>query len=159
MHHFTIKALKKEDLSELLTMLKEFAEYEKKLDYLKCDELKLSNLFLENEHAKAFILREDEKIIGYLIFFYTISSFLGERGIYIEDIYIREKFRKKGYGSKVFKFIGELSQKEKIPMLSWVCLNDNLPGISFYEKLGATHLKSIRTYRLDGQNLTKLNDL
>ncbi|MBS4314046.1 GNAT family N-acetyltransferase [Campylobacter vulpis] len=159
MKNFSIKPLEKENLSELLTMLKEFAAYENKLAYLKCDETKLSNLFLENEYAKAFILKENEQIIGYLVFFYTISSFLGERGIYIEDIYIRENFRKKGYGRKVFEFIGKLCQKENIAMLSWVCLNDNAQGINFYEKLDATHLKNIRTYRLDGQNLAKLNDL
>ncbi|EDP6902057.1 GNAT family N-acetyltransferase [Campylobacter upsaliensis] len=159
MKNFSIKPLEKENLSELLTMLKEFAAYENKLAYLKCDETKLANLFLKNEHAKAFILREDEQIIGYLVFFYTISSFLGERGIYIEDIYIRENFRKKGYGRKVFEFIGELCQKENITMLSWVCLNDNAQGVNFYEKLNATHLKDIRTYRLDGQNLAKLNNL
>lgn len=159
MEEFKIEALKEENLDILLTMLEEFARYENMQNHLKVDAKKLIDLFFKNDFARAFILKENDEIIGYLMFFYTLSSFRGCRGIYIEDIYIRENFRRKGYGKKIFKFLGEECRKENIQMLTWVCLNENELGINFYESLNARHMDELRTYRLEGNNLSKICDL
>ncbi|RQD67579.1 GNAT family N-acetyltransferase [Campylobacter hepaticus] len=158
MSKLKITHLKQEDLDILEAMIIEFAKYENMLNDLKCTKEKLQQI-LNNEYICAFLLKEDEKTIGYMIYFYTFSSFLGSRGIYLEDIYIRENFRKKGYGRQVFKFLGELCKKEKLARLDWVCLNENILGINFYESLKAEHLKQWRNYRLSGKNLAKLCDL
>ncbi|MDO4674138.1 GNAT family N-acetyltransferase [Campylobacter sp.] len=154
MKEFHIKALKKKDLNSLLILLKEFADYEKKC--LQTNKKKLNDLFFKNDFGRAFILRENQEIIGYLMFFYTFSSFRGCRGIYIEDIYIKKNFRRKGYGRQIFKFLAELCQKENIQKLTWVCLNENTLGINFYQGLNARHMDELRTYCLEGEDLAKI---
>lgn len=159
MKEFKIEALKEEHLDILLTMLEEFARYENMQNCLKVNVKKLVDLFFKNDFGRSFILKENDEIIGYLMYFYTFSSFRGSKGIYIEDIYIREKFRRKGYGRKIFKFLGEVCQKENVQMLTWVCLNENELGINFYESLNARHMNELRTYRLEGNDLSKICDL
>ncbi|MCW1332544.1 GNAT family N-acetyltransferase, partial [Campylobacter jejuni] len=96
----------------------------------------------------------------YMIYFYTFSSFWGSGGIYFRRyLYKKKIFRKKGYGRAVFKFLGQICKKENLKRLDWVCLNDNVLGINFYESLKAEHLKQWRNYRLSGENLEKLCEL
>ncbi|MBM0637364.1 GNAT family N-acetyltransferase [Campylobacter sp. VicNov18] len=159
MSEFKIISIKQEDLDILQEMIIEFAKYEHMLDFLQCTKEKLEQSLLKNQFARAFLLKEDDKTIGYMIYFYTFSSFWGSGGIYLEDIYIREAFRKKGYGKMVFKFLAQLCKKENLKRLDWVCLNDNIIGIEFYQSLKAEHLKQWRSYRLSGENLEKLCDL
>lgn len=158
MKKLKIEALKEEFLDVLLTMLLEFAHFENKQAHFQNDKEKLRALFLKDNLGKAFILKENDEVIGYLIYFYTLSSFRGSMGIYVEDIYIREKFRHRGYGKQVFHFLSKLCKKEKIHTLTWVCLNENKMGIKFYKSLGARHMNEIRTYRLEGDKLDKLCD-
>ncbi|EIR8263395.1 GNAT family N-acetyltransferase [Campylobacter coli] len=159
MPKFEITTLKREELDILLEMIKEFAQYGEMEDSLQCSKEKLETSLFDNQFARAFLLKEDENIIGYMIYFYTFSSFLGNGGIYLEDIYIRKNFRKKGYGRAVFKFLGQICKKENLKRLDWVCLNENILGINFYEGLKAQHLKQWRNYRLSGENLEKLCEL
>lgn len=159
MPKFEIEILKREELDILLEMIREFAQYEKMENSLQCSKEKLETSLFDNQFARAFLLKEDENIIGYMIYFYTFSSFWGSGGIYLEDIYIRKNFRKKGYGRAVFKFLGQICKKENLKRLDWVCLNDNVLGINFYENLKAEHLKQWRNYRLSGENLEKLCEL
>lgn len=159
MPKFEIEILKREELDILLEMIREFAQYEKMENSLQCSKEKLETSLFDNQFARAFLLKEDENIIGYMIYFYTFSSFWGSGGIYLEDIYIRKNFRKKGYGRAVFKFLGQICKKENLKRLDWVCLNDNVLGINFYESLKAEHLKQWHNYRLSGENLEKLCEL
>ncbi|HEB9325928.1 TPA: GNAT family N-acetyltransferase [Campylobacter coli] len=159
MPEFKIETLKREELDILLEMIREFAQYEEMEDSLQCSKEKLETSLFDNQFARAFLLKEDENIIGYMIYFYIFSSFWGSGGIYLEDIYIRKNYRKKGYGRAVFKFLGQICKKENLKRLDWVCLNDNVLGINFYESLKAEHLKQWRNYRLSGENLEKLCEL
>lgn len=159
MPQLQITALKREELDILLVLLKEFALYENMQDEVKCDKEKLEKSLFEQEFAKAFLLREGKRVIGYMIYFYTFSSFSGNGGIYLEDIYIQEAYRKKGYGLAVFRFLARLCKEKNLQKLDWVCLNENILGIAFYESLNALHLKQWRMYRLSGENLTKLCEL
>ncbi|MCX2683099.1 GNAT family N-acetyltransferase [Campylobacter sp. MIT 21-1685] len=159
MAQLQITELQREELDILLVLLKELALYEKMQDEVECSKEKLEKSLFEQEFAKAFLLREDEKIIGYMIYFYTFSSFCGSGGMYLEDIYIQEAYRKKGYGRAVFQFLAKLCKEKNLQRLEWVCLNENILGINFYESLNALHLKQWRIYRLSGENLTRLCEI
>ena len=154
-----ITPLSLNELEILQEMIREFAEYEKMQNTLECTKEKLEENLLKNKFANAFLLKENENFIGYMIYFYTFSSFLGNGGIYIEDIYIRKEFRKKGYGRAVFKFLGQICKEKNLKRLDWVCLKDNFLGINFYESLNAKELNEWKNYRLSGENLNKLCDL
>lgn len=154
----SIKEVTKDDLPCLLELVKELAVYEEMQDILVATpEIYAKSLF-EEKFAKALLLKVDEKAVGYAIYFYTFSSFLGRGGLYLEDLYIRPEHRKKGYAKALFKYLAQIAKDKNLKRLEWVCLNSNQLGIDFYEALGAKNLNQIwRTYRLDETNLENLS--
>ncbi|EAI4441473.1 TPA: GNAT family N-acetyltransferase [Campylobacter lari] len=153
---FEICESKKEDLEKILELIKELAIHENMLEDVKCTTKELEESFFENKYAKALSLKVDGKIIGYAMYYFTFSSFWGLGGLYLEDIYIQAKYRKKGYAKAVFKYLAQICKEKNLKRLEWVCLNDNDLGIEFYTKLNAKHMNEWRTYRLEGENLEVL---
>ncbi|TDJ87288.1 GNAT family N-acetyltransferase [Campylobacter volucris] len=153
---FEICESKKEDLEQILELIKELAIHENMLENVKCSVKDLEQSFFENNYAKALSLKVDGKIIGYAMYFYTFSSFWGLGGLYLEDIYIQKDYRKKGYAKAVFKYLAKICKEKNLKRLEWVCLNDNDLGINFYTALNARHMNQWRTYRLEGKNLEAL---
>lgn len=156
MQKFAIQSLKEENLDTLIDLIKEFSLHENMQNEIKCDKKKLYHSIFETKIAKAFLLKENDKNIGYMIYFYTFSSFLGSNGIHLEDIYLKEKYRNKGYGKQVFNFLAEICQKENLQRIEWFCLNNNKKGIKFYESLSSIHLDQWRIYRLNKNQLDKI---
>ncbi|MCR8708255.1 MULTISPECIES: GNAT family N-acetyltransferase [Campylobacter] len=156
MMSFEICESKKEDLEKILELIKELAIHENMLEDVKCTTKELEESFFENKYAKALSLKVDGKIIGYAMYYFTFSSFWGLGGLYLEDIYIQAKYRKKGYAKAVFKYLAQICKEKNLKRLEWVCLNDNDLGIEFYTKLNAKHMNEWRTYRLEGENLEVL---
>ncbi len=153
---FEICQTKKEELSEILMLLKELAIHENMLDQVKCTTEELEESYLKNNYVNILSLKVDDKIIGYAMYYYTFSSFWGLGGLYLEDIYIQKEHRKKGYAKEVFKYLAKICKEKNLKRLEWVCLNDNDLGINFYTALNARHMKEWRTYRLEGKNLEAL---
>lgn len=153
---FEICQTKKEELSEILMLLKELAIHENMLDQVKCTTEELEESYLKNNYVNILSLKADDKIIGYAMYYYTFSSFWGLGGLYLEDIYIQKEHRKKGYAKEVFKYLAKICKEKNLKRLEWVCLNDNDLGINFYTALNARHMKEWRTYRLEGKNLEAL---
>lgn len=153
---FEICESKKEDLEQILELIKELAIHENMLEDVKCGVKDLEQSFFENNYAKVLSLKVDGKIIGYAMYFYTFSSFWGLGGLYLEDIYIQKDYRKKGYAKAVFKYLAKICKEKNLKRLEWVCLNDNDLGIKFYTALNARHMSQWRTYRLEGKNLEAL---
>ncbi|MBF7049086.1 GNAT family N-acetyltransferase [Campylobacter volucris] len=153
---FEICESKKEDLEQILELIKELAIHENMLEDVKCSVKDLEQSFFENNYAKALSLKVDGKIIGYAMYFYTFSSFWGLGGLYLEDIYIQKDYRKKGYAKAVFKYLAKICKEKNLKRLEWICLNDNDLGINFYTALNARHMSQWRTYRLEGKNLEAL---
>ncbi|MBK1991579.1 GNAT family N-acetyltransferase [Campylobacter sp. 2018MI35] len=158
MQNFAIQVLKEQELDILIELIKEFALHEIMQDEIKCNKENLYHSIFKTKVAKAFLLKENNKTIGYMIYFYTFSSFLGANGIYLEDIYLKKEYRNKGYGKQVFKFLADICQKENLQRLEWLCLNDNKEGIKFYENLSSIHLNQWRIYRLNKDQLNKLSN-
>ncbi|MCV3423556.1 GNAT family N-acetyltransferase [Campylobacter lari] len=153
---FEICESKKEDLEKILELLKELAIHENMLEDVKCTSKELEESFFRHEYAKALSLKVDGEIIGYVMYYFTFSSFWGLGGLCLEDIYIQPKYRKKGYARAVFKYLAQICKEKNLKRLEWVCLNDNDLGIEFYTKLNARHMSEWRTYRLEGENLEAL---
>ena len=105
-------------------------------------------VFKEKKAEVIFIL-EDNKEIGFALYFYNFSTFLSKPGIYLEDIFIKEEYRNKGYGKLVFEFLINKAKEEDLGRIEWVCLDWNEPSIKFYEKLGAKPLNDWIIFRLD----------
>jgi len=94
--------------------------------------------------------------VGFALFFPSYSTFLGKPGIHLEDLYVREQFRGKGYGKKMLIFLANLSKEMDCGRLEWSCHKFNAGGIKFYESLGAVALDEWITYRLCDKTLSDL---
>lgn len=94
--------------------------------------------------------------VGFALFYPSYSTFLGKPGIHLEDLYVREEFRGKGYGKKMLIFLANLSKEMDCGRLEWACAKFNAGGIKFYESLGAVAMDEWITYRLCDDTLSDL---
>lgn len=136
------------DVPLLCTLIREFAEYEHLSGEVHLDPANFSDELFERKRASALILEIDSKPVGYCLYFFNFSTFLGKAGLYIEDIYVRPTFRGKGMGKKVFDFMQKLAADENCGRVEWACLDWNETAISFYEKMGAQSLPDWMLFRL-----------
>ena len=113
------------------------------------------SLFSSNATAKALICEEDGIAIGFAVYFYNYSTWLGKKGIYLEDLYVNESKRGKGAGKAMIKYLAKKAISENCGRFEWACLDWNTPSRDFYESLGAVALNEWIGYRLEGDALEK----
>ena len=145
------------DCEEILRFIKELAEYEKMKDLViaSVEDIR-KTIFSPKSKAEVLILEEEGKYAGFALFFHNYSTFLCRYGIYVEDIYVREEFRGKGYGKAFFKFICTEAVKRNCGRVEWWCLDWNKPSIDFYIGLGAEPMSDWTVYRLNETQIRKL---
>jgi len=152
-NNFTMRFAKREDIGLILRLIKELSIYEKMGEEVVATEELLEEWLFEKKTAEVIIAELDGNPIGYALFFYNFSTFLGRSGIYLEDIYIREENRGFGFGKKLFKKIAALAVERGCGRLEWFCLNWNKPSIDFYLSLRAKPMDEWTLYRLEGETL------
>lgn len=136
------------DVPLIIDLIRELAEYEKLSDEVVIDEkIFRANLF-ETKRANALIIEMQGEPIGYCIYFYNFSTFLGKAGLYIEDIYVRPQFRGNGTGGIVFDYLKDIAEAEGCGRMEWACLDWNEPAISFYTRKGAKPLNDWLIFRM-----------
>ena len=144
-----IRKAKKSDLNDILRLITELAEFEKLNPPDRSANKRLKkNAFSKNPSFKILLAESGKKIIGYAFYFLTYSSFMARKTLYLEDIFISEKFRNKGIGKMFFEKLISIAKKSKCARMEWVVLDWNINAIKFYDKLGAKELKEWKTYRL-----------
>lgn len=151
-----IKEITQTDIPILLELIKELAHYEKLLDQVSADEEQLTQWITHERKANALLLEYNQTNVGFVLYFNNFSTFLGKPGIYLEDIYIQEDYRNKGFGKQVFKYLANECIQKGYGRLEWSVLNWNEPSIQFYQKLGAQPMSEWTTYRLTESELKKL---
>lgn len=141
------------NFDDFISMVKKLAEYEKqnppdnKAEYrLKKDALH------DNPKFEAYLVKEQEKIVGYIIYYMTYSSYLALPTLFIEDIFVLEEWRRKGMGRKMFEFCVHKAKEKGCERVEWCVYNWNTPAIEFYKKLKATRLEKTY-YRLDKKQM------
>lgn len=113
------------------------------------------SLFSLNATAKALICEEDGIAIGFAVYFYNYSTWLGKNGIYLEDLYVSESKRKRGAGKALLKYLAQKAIEENCGRFEWSCLDWNTPSREFYESFGAVAKTEWIGYRLEGVSLEK----
>ena len=99
---FKIRNARPEDTGLILQMIRELADFEQLLDQVVTDEKTLKHsLFVDPKGPEVLIAEEDYQPVGFVLFFHNFSTFLGKKGIYIEDLYVRSEYRGKGYGELI----------------------------------------------------------
>ena len=139
------------NFKDFISLVKKLAEYENQNPPDSQAECRLRKDGLsENPNFEAYLVKKQEKIVGYLIYYMTYSSYLGLPTLYIEDIFVLEEKRRKGIGRKMFEFCVHQAKNRKCGRIEWCVYNWNTPAIKFYKKLQATRLEKTY-YRLDAK--------
>ena len=158
--NYIIRSAEREDVPEIFVLIKELANYERLLDeVVATEELLEETLFGENSNVEILLAYDENQVLGFALYFYTYSTFLGRPGIYLEDLFVREFARGKGIGEALLRRIARRALEMGGGRLEWSVLDWNEPAISFYKKMGAAPLEEWTTYRLTGERLKKLGAL
>lgn len=153
----TIRKAEADDLPLVIQFITELADYEKLRHEVTIDPRRLQNeLFGEYPVAFSYLAEWDGVAVGFALYFYNFSTFLGKRGIYVEDIYVQPNFRGKGIGKALLKAIAQKAVEEDCGRIEWQVLDWNKPSIDFYESLHARHKQEWLTYQLAGGAIKKL---
>jgi len=142
------------DVPTILRLIRALADYEKLSDQVVATEARIHEaLFGERPAAECLIAREDGVAAGFALFFHNFSTFRGQRGIYLEDLFVDPAYRGRGYGRALLQRLAQLAEARDCARLEWSVLDWNAPAIGFYESLGARRLNEWQIYRLTGDAL------
>jgi GNAT superfamily N-acetyltransferase len=154
---FQIQAATKADVPVILAFIKKLADYERLSHEVTATEESLSHtLFGRRKTAEVAIGYFKRQPVCFTLFFHNYSTFLGRPGIYIEDLYVDEPFRRRGFGRALLRYVARLAVERQCGRLEWSVLDWNEPAIQFYEKLGAVAMREWTVFRLTGESLTEL---
>lgn len=155
-NNLRLKKAKIEDTGLILDLIKEIATYEKMLDQVVATEESLKESIFNKKEAEVLLVELNKEVIGYVLYFFNYSTFIGRGGFYLEDIYIKEQYRKNGYGKAIFKVLGKIAYENGCERMEWACLNWNKPSIEFYKSLGAVGMDEWTVYRLTRDKIKSL---
>ena len=144
------------DCDKILWFIQQLAIYEKMLDDVVATEELLQEWLFEKQQAEVIFVTEDDKEVGFALFFHNFSTFVGRGGLYLEDLFVLESYRHKGYGKLLLKTLAQIALERNCGRMEWCCLNWNQPSIDFYLSLDAQPMEEWTTYRLSGQTLKNL---
>jgi GNAT superfamily N-acetyltransferase len=147
------------DTGDLFAMIRGLAEYERLTDLLVgTEEMLAASLFGDRPAAEAIIAREGSQsgeAAGFALFFHTFSTFLGRRGLWLEDLFVYPRFRGRGIGRALISRVGAIARERGCGRFEWAVLDWNTDAIAFYEKLGATLMPEWRVARVTGDALER----
>ncbi|KAA1153017.1 GNAT family N-acetyltransferase [Pseudoalteromonas distincta] len=149
-----IRDAKPSDTKTILHFITELAIYEKEPDAVKTDEQAiLDTLFSDDATAHSIICLEGDEPIGFAVYFYNYSTWLGKNGLYLEDLYVSPDSRGNGAGKAIMKHLANKAISNDCGRFEWVVLDWNKPAIDFYNSIGAKPQNEWIIYRLTGQEL------
>jgi len=154
---FDIRAATKADVSIILSFIKKLADYERlSHEVVASEETLRETLFGRRRTAEVAIGYFNREPVGFVLYFHNYSTFLGRPGIYIEDLFVDEAFRRRGFGTALLCYVAGVANERRCGRLEWSVLDWNEPAINFYKKLGAVPMSEWTVFRVTGKELEKL---
>lgn len=146
-----------EDIPLILQLIRELAEYENAPREAVATARDLErDGFSATPKFRVIIAEWEGAPAGFALFFYNYSTWLGRPGIYLEDVFVRPAFRRKGIGRALIKHLANIALEEGCGRFEWQVLDWNTPAIKFYESLDAQPMREWITMRVTGEALRKL---
>lgn len=159
---FSIAPARPEDLSEVLAMIRELAEFEHLTHLLECTTEKLEAALFGPERCVECLLGwieeqgQPRQAVAYALYFHNYSTFLGRRGLYLEDIYVKPAYRHRGHARAMLIHLAGIAVERNCGRFEWTVLDWNSGAQDVYRGLGADILPDWRVTRLTGEALKKL---
>jgi GNAT superfamily N-acetyltransferase len=151
-----IKEATIEDSALILRFVKELANYEKAEHEVLATESDIkSSLFGHDSTANAVICSVNNEPVGFAVYFYNYSTWLGKNGLYLEDLYVSPEYRSVGAGKALLKHLAKIAVSKQCGRFEWSVLDWNEPAIKFYQSIGAKSQDEWVGYRLTGKSLEK----
>lgn len=155
----SIRPAEKSDVGLILALIRELAEYEREpAAAVATEEDLLRDGFGPQPRFRCAIAEWNRVPAGFALFFYNYSTWEGRAGIYLEDLFIRPPYRKRGIGRALFSYLAKRAADEKLGRIVWQVLDWNQPAIEFYKSLGAQPAAEWQTMRLAGEAMRLLAD-
>ena len=152
-----LRTARRDDVPLILAFVRELAGYEKLAHEAVADAATLAGqLFGDHPAAEVVIAEVDGQPAGFALFFHNFSTFLGKRGLYLEDLFVRPQFRGLGLGRRLMVHLAKLAVERDCGRFEWSVLDWNEPAIRFYRGLGAAGLEEWTVQRLTGAALVEL---
>jgi GNAT superfamily N-acetyltransferase len=154
MSTLTIRQARPADCPLILQFIRDLALYERALDEVQATVPQLEALlFSENPRVYGVICEENGEALGFALYFFNFSSWLGRLGLYLEDLYVNPAQRGKGAGKALLRHLAQVAVAEGCGRFEWNVLDWNEPAIRFYESFGARPQSEWTGYRLTGEAL------
>ena len=145
------------DSALIYQFIRDLAEYEKLLHEVRATEQDMADiLFGPSPRAFCDIAELDGEPVGFALWFYSVSTFEGRHGIYLEDLFVKPEVRGAGAGKALLRRLAQRCHEEGLSRLEWAVLDWNAPSIAFYDSLGATAKTEWITRKLSGDALERL---
>lgn len=154
---FQIRSISPSEVTILLELIRELAQFERLEHEVQATAESLSeSLFGPKPGAGALLARCGDQPAGYAIYFFTFSSFVGRRGIWLEDVYVRPAFRRCGLGKALIKAVAQIGVEQNCGRFEWTALNWNANALEFYRGLGAQAMDEWILLRMNHDGLRRL---
>ena len=154
---FRIRPATTDDVPLILSFIRKLADYERlSHEMVATEEILGETLFGGRRTAEVAIGDFNQEPVGFVLYFHNYSTFLGRPGLYIEDLFVDEQYRRRGFGRALLLHVARLAQERGCGRLEWSVLDWNDPAINFYKKLGAVPMSEWTVFRISGERLNQL---
>ena len=139
----------------VLDFIKRLADYEKCADEVVADEATLYHSLFVEHSAEVVFAEEEGTVVGFALFFHNFSTFVGRKGLYLEDLFVLPEKRGRGYGKALLKYLARVAVERNCGRMEWICLDWNKPAIEVYRSIGAIPMDEWTVQRMDESVLTR----
>jgi ribosomal protein S18 acetylase RimI-like enzyme len=147
------------DIKAIHGMMRDFAEFEKLLDWFEITESKLADvLFGKDSYVEALLASIDDEPVGYAFFFPCFASFRGQRGLYLEDLYIAAEYRGRGVGEAMLREIARSGKASGFERIDFQVIDWNESAMRFYKRLGGVAMDGTRYFKFSDKAFLNLAD-
>ena len=150
---FNIRPARPDEAGLVLAFIKKLAVYERCADDVVADEATLYHSLFVERSAEVVFGEEDGAVVGFALFFNNFSTFVGRKGMYLEDLFILPEKRGLGYGKALLKYVAQLAVERGCGRMEWICLDWNESALTVYRSIGAHPLSDWTVQRLDEPDL------
>ena len=148
------------DIAIILQLIRDLATYElAPNDVFATEEGLREVLFGAEPAARVVIAFENAAPVGFAVYFFNFSTWLGRPGLYLEDLFVKPETRGRGYGRALLVHLAKIARDHNCGRMEWAVLTWNDPAIQFYKKLGAVPLEEWRVFRLTKDGIGKLAEM
>ena len=155
---FHIRTAQPSDAPTIFNLIYKLAVYEKLENDVVTSPEELREQIFEKKYAEVLIAEEDGNPVGFALYFFNFSTFLGKPGLYLEDVFVEPDCRGKGYGKALLVELAKIAKEKDCGRMEWSVLDWNTPSIEFYKSLGAKPMDEWTVFRLTEKEIEDLSN-